>query len=378
MHLEFLSLINFRNIPLADLQLSPQVNCFTGNNGAGKTGLLDAIHYLALCKSYFNPVDSQNIRHEEAFFVVEGKFKINGEEEYIYCGQKRNAKKQFKRNKKEYSRLAEHIGLIPIVMVSPADTELVTGGSEVRRKFIDSVISQYNRDYLYNLINYNNALSQRNALLKTTAGQSNVDYEQFEIWDNQLIHYGQSIFEKRKDFIRKTLPAFTEYYSYISGEAEDVEITYDSQLEKGNFAEQLKNAFNRDRILQYTTVGIHKDDLIFEISGYPVKRFGSQGQQKSFLVALKLAEFDFMKQVKGYAPLLLLDDIFDKLDQTRITRLIEKVSNENFGQVFITDTHTDRLKDIFINSNRNVKIFEVTNGEIKECTVIASAAKQSH
>lgn len=364
MHLEFLSLINFRNIPLADLQLSPQVNCFTGNNGAGKTGLLDAIHYLALCKSYFNPVDSQNIRHEEAFFVVEGKFRINGEDENIYCGQKRNTKKQFKRNKKEYPRLAEHIGLIPIVMVSPADTELVTGGSEVRRKFIDSVVSQYNRDYLYNLINYNNALSQRNALLKTTAGQSNVDYEQFEIWDNQLIHYGQSIFEKRKEFIRKTLPAFTEYYSYISGEAEAVGITYNSQLEKGNFAEQLRNAFSRDRILQYTTVGIHKDDLSFEINGYPVKRFGSQGQQKSFLVALKLAEFDFMKQVKGYAPLLLLDDIFDKLDQTRITRLIEKVSNENFGQVFITDTHTDRLKNIFINSDRNVKIFEVNNGEI--------------
>ena len=172
MHLQALSLINFRNIAAADLQFSPQVNCFTGNNGAGKTGLLDAIHYLAMCKSYFNPVDSQNIRHDEAFFVVEGTFTIQGEEEHIYCGQKRNTKKQFKRNKKEYPRLAEHIGLIPIVMVSPADTELVTGGSEVRRKFVDSVISQYNREYLYNLINYNNALSQRNALLKASATQT--------------------------------------------------------------------------------------------------------------------------------------------------------------------------------------------------------------
>ena len=364
MHLQSLSLINFRNIAQADLLFSPQVNCFTGNNGAGKTGLLDAMHYLAMYKSYFNPVDSQNIRHDEAFFVVEGKFLINGEEENIYCGQKRNTKKQFKRNKKEYPRLAEHIGLIPIVMVSPADTELVTGGSEVRRKFIDSVVSQYNREYLYNLINYNNALSQRNALLKTTAGQSNIDYEQFEIWDNQLVNYGQQIFEKRKEFILNTLPSFLAYYSHISGDTEAVNITYESQLEKANFAEQLRNAFNRDRILQYTTVGIHKDDLNFEINTYPVKRYGSQGQQKSFLVALKLAEFDFMKTVKGYAPLLLLDDIFDKLDETRITRLIEKVSNENFGQVFITDTHTDRLKNIFKNSDRNVKIFEVDKGEI--------------
>ncbi len=322
------------------------------------------MHYLAMCKSYFNPVDSQNIRHDEAFFVVEGKFRIKGEEENIYCGQKRNTKKQFKRNKKEYPRLAEHIGLIPIVMVSPADTELVTGGSEVRRKFIDSVVSQYNRDYLYNLINYNHALSQRNALLKSVTGKSNVAYEQFEIWDNQLITYGESIFEKRKEFIHKTLPAFTAYYGYISGDAEAVGITYQSQLEKGNFAEQLRNSFNRDLILQYTTVGIHKDDLNFEINTYPVKRFGSQGQQKSFLVALKLAEFDFMKAVKGYAPLLLLDDIFDKLDESRITRLIEKVSNENFGQVFITDTHVTRLKNIFKKSDRNVKIFKVDNGEI--------------
>lgn len=364
MYLQTLSLINFRNIAQADLQFSPQVNCFTGNNGAGKTGLLDAIHYLAMCKSYFNPVDSQNIRHDEAFFVAEGKFQINGEEEHIYCGQKRNTKKQFKRNKKEYPRLAEHIGLIPIVMVSPADTELVTGGSEVRRKFIDSVVSQYNREYLYNLINYNNALSQRNALLKATAAQTTIDYEQFEIWDNQLVRFGLQLFEKRREFIENTLSSFSHYYSYLSCQAEEVAINYESQLEKGNFAEQLRNAFNRDRILQYTTVGIHKDDLNFQINQYPVKRFGSQGQQKSFLVALKLAEFDFMKQVKGYPPLLLLDDIFDKLDQTRITRLIEKVSNQNFGQVFITDTHTDRLKNIFINSDRNVKIFEVDKGEV--------------
>lgn len=372
MHLQTLSLINFRNIASADLAFSPEVNCFTGNNGAGKTGLLDAIHYLAMCKSYFNPIDSQNIRHDEAFFVVEGKFQIQGEEENIYCGQKRNTKKQFKRNKKEYTRLAEHIGLIPIVMVSPADTELVTGGSEVRRKFIDSVVSQYNRDYLYNLINYNHALSQRNALLKSVAGESNPAYENFEIWDSQLITYGESIFEKRKEFIINMLPAFTEYYRHISGDTETVGIRYDSQLappagrqEKANFAEQLKNSFHRDLILQYTTVGIHKDDLNLEINGYPVKRFGSQGQQKSFLVALKLAEFDFMKKVKGYSPLLLLDDIFDKLDESRITRLIEKVSNENFGQVFITDTHANRLKNIFKKTERNVKIFEVTNGEIK-------------
>lgn len=365
MYIRSISLINFRNIAHADLEFSPEVNCFTGLNGAGKTGLLDAVHYLAMCKSYFNPIDSQNILHDEAFFVSEGTFIINDEEEHIYCGLKRGQKKQFKRNKKEYPRLAEHIGLIPIVMVSPADTELVTGGSDVRRKFIDSVVSQYNRDYLYNLINYNNALSQRNALLKSVGGKSKTDYADFEIWDEQLIRYGQSIYEKRKEFIQNTLPAFMQYYSYISGDTEQVEIKYESKLESGNFAEQLRNSFSRDLALQYTTVGIHKDDLILEINDYPVKRYGSQGQQKSFLVALKLAEFDLMKETKGYSPLLLLDDIFDKLDESRITRLIERVSNENFGQVFITDTHKDRLKNILNKSGRKVKIFNVENGEIR-------------
>lgn len=375
MYLRSLSLINFRNIASADLEFSPQVNCFTGNNGAGKTGLLDAVHYLALCKSYFNPVDSQNIRHNEAFFVVEGRFTIGNEEENIYCGQKRNTKKQFKRNKKEYSRLAEHIGLIPLVMVSPADTELVTGGSEARRKFTDSVISQYNRDYLYNLINYNNALSQRNALLKSLVPNSASDYEQFELWDNQLVAYGQNIFHQRKEFIEQTLPAFTEYYRHISGGTEEVGLVYESQLERGDFATQLKNAFQRDRILQYTTVGIHKDDLALNINGYAVKRYGSQGQQKSFLVALKLAEYDFMKKVKGYPPLLLLDDIFDKLDESRITRLIEKVSSENFGQVFITDTHENRLKNIFGESDKSVNFFTVENGEITVSKEFAESIK---
>lgn len=377
MYLKKLSLINFKNYAEADLAFSKHINCFSGNNGEGKTNVLDAIHYLSFCKSFFNAIDSQNIQHEAPFFVIQGLFEINENEEEVYCGQKRNQKKQFKRNKKEYSRLADHIGLIPLVMVSPADSELITEGSESRRKFIDSVIAQYNRDYLDSLIKYNKVLSHRNALLKQFGDSGNFDVESLEIWNIQLIEYGQKVFEIRNNFINEFMPIFQKYYDLISSGKEKVDINYVSHLNNGSFTEVLEKALNKDRILEYTTVGIHKDDLDFTINHYPIKKYASQGQQKSFLIALKLAQFDFIKNIKQTTPILLLDDIYDKLDDSRVQQLMELVSNKNFGQLFITDTHPTRLAELFNKTNADYKLFKIENGNAIEKDGKSISAKDS-
>ena len=366
MYLQKLSLVNFKNCSSAELELSPQVNCFTGSNGEGKTNLLDAIHYLSFCKSFFNPIDSQNILHEAPFFVIQGTFLLDGQPEEIYCGLKRNQKKQFKRNKKEYSKLSDHIGLFPLVMISPADSDLIAEGSENRRKFIDSVISQYDKDYLDRLIDYNRVLSQRNALLKRFAETRSFDEASLEIWDMQLIELATRIYNKRRQFIDEFVPIFQQYYELISGGKEKVSLAYDSHLGEGDFAQTLKNAQRKDMIFQYTTVGIHKDDLEFRIMDHPIKKFGSQGQQKSYLIALKLAQFDFIKKIKGLTPILLLDDIYDKLDEHRVKQLMNIVSSNNFGQIFITDTHPDRIPKLFENANERFKLFHVEQGVVKE------------
>ena len=306
MHLKKLSVLNFKNYPEAELLFSSHINCLTGNNGEGKTNILDAIHYLSFCKSFFNPIDSQNILHESPFFLIQGLFQIENQEDDIYCGLKRNQKKQFKRNKKEYARLAEHIGLYPLVMISPADSELITEGSESRRKFIDSVIAQFDRDYLENLISYNKVLSQRNALLKQFGDSRQFDKTSLEIWDIQLIDYGKKAHKKRQDFINSFIPIFQKYYELISGGREQVGMDYISHLNEHPFIDVLEKALNRDRAMEYTTVGIHKDDLEFTINGYPLKKYASQGQQKSFLIALKLAQFDFIKSIKKVKRRLIL------------------------------------------------------------------------
>jgi DNA replication and repair protein RecF len=362
MYLKKLSILNFKNYPEAELQFSGHINCLVGNNGEGKTNILDAIHYLSFCKSFFNPVDSQNILHEAPFFLIQGTYDIESKEEEIYCGLKRNQKKQFKRNKKEYQRLADHIGLFPLVMISPADSELITEGSESRRRFIDSVIAQFDKEYLDCLISYNKVLSHRNALLKQFSDSGRFDRESLDLWDMQLINYGAVGYEKRTDFINLFIPIFQKYYELISGGREQVGIEYISHLNTASFQEVLDKALSRDRAMEYTTVGIHKDDLGFTLNGYPLKKYASQGQQKSFLIALKLAQFDFIKNIKKITPILLLDDIYDKLDDLRVKQLMELVCSDNFGQLFITDTHLTRLAELFKTTGADFKVFKIVNG----------------
>lgn len=364
MYLTQLSLLNFKNYVQADLNFLPGVTVFAGDNGAGKTNLLDAIHYLSLCKSYFNPVDNQQILQGTDFFMVNGAFSKEEQKDTVSCAIKRNQKKQFKRNKKEYQRLADHIGLFPLVMLSPYDITLIMEGSEERRKFVDNVISQTDHQYLDELIAYNKTLLNRNILLKSIAETGKYDPQLLEVFDEQLIASGTIIFQKRKAFMEVFTDIFNRHYQYLSEGAERVELVYDSQLLQEDFGFLLKKSTERDRVLERTSVGIHKDDLQFSIHQMPMKKFGSQGQQKSFLVALKLAQYSFLYQQKGYKPLLLLDDIFDKLDEKRIHKLMQMVSDNNFGQVFITDTNAERMQQVFDKIGVEVTIFTVDKGQV--------------
>ncbi|HVW95368.1 MAG TPA: DNA replication/repair protein RecF [Mucilaginibacter sp.] len=364
MHLRQLSVINFKNYAEADLTFSEGVNVFTGNNGAGKTNLLDAIYYMALCKSYFNPVDSQQIKQGTDFFIVTGNFSRNGRTENIACSVKRNQKKQFKRNKKDYQRLADHIGLLPLVMVSPYDISIITDGSDERRKFIDNVISQTDNSYLDELLLYNKLLANRNALLKQISETGRYDPALLEIIDEQLIASGNRIFEKRRQFMEAFTCIFNKHYRFLSEDAEQVDMTYESQLLQSDFASLLKMNMEKDRLLERTNAGVHKDDLVFSVHGMPMKKFGSQGQQKSFLIALKLAQYSFLFQQNKFKPILLLDDIFDKLDDGRVTKLMQMISNHDFGQVFITDTSESRVREIFDTIGVMITLFKVKGGEI--------------
>jgi DNA replication and repair protein RecF len=377
MYISKLFLINFKNYGQAELEFCNKFNCFVGNNGEGKTNLLDAIHYLSFCKSFFNAIDSQNIYFGAPFFVIQGEYLLNDDlTDHIYCGLKRNEKKQFKRNQKEYQRLSEHIGLIPLVMISPADSELITEGSEFRRKFIDAVISQYDKEYLEKLINYNKLVAQRNALLKQFDENRYFDQASLDIWDMQLVPLGTRINQKRTQFINDFLPLFNRFYSFISGDAEVVNIEYDSQLNYQPYEELLKDHLTRDKAALYTTAGIHKDDLLFKIGDQPIKKTGSQGQQKTFLIALKLAQFEYLKELKKQIPLLLLDDIFDKLDETRVGKLMELVNSNDFGQIFITDTHKHRLLGILQKLSAEYKAFEILKGSVSdiESSLVAKMA----
>lgn len=361
MHLEKLSLINFKNYVQADFNYSARLNCFVGNNGTGKTNLLDAIHYLSLTKSYFNLVDSQNIKYDAEFFMIKGIFQMEQRTETVSCSVQRNRKKKFSRNKKDYKRLAEHIGLLPVVMISPSDSAIVTEGSEERRKFMDTVISQYDRSYLDDLIHYNRALVQRNKLLKTFAKEERYLPESLELWDEQLIPPGERIFKKRVDFIQKLIPKFQKYYETISLRNEQIGLEYRSQLYNSDFREKLVQCREKDRILQYSTVGIHKDDLELKLDNRPIKRVGSQGQQKTFLVSLKFAKFDFIRDITGKQPILLLDDIFDKFDAKRVEQIIQIISNPEFRQIFITDTHKTRLENILTRIKADYKVFRIND-----------------
>lgn len=367
MYLKQLKFSNFKNYQEAELQFSSRINCFIGQNGAGKTNVLDAIYYLSFCKSYFNPIDFQNIKHEEDFFAIHGDYvRKQDAVDKVHCVLKRNHNKHFKLNEKRYDRLADHIGLIPLVMISPYDRDLINNGSEVRRKYIDGVVSQFDRNYLNNLLDYNKALAQRNALLKHFAEKRYFDEIALEIWDVKLIKLGHEIAEKRKAFIDDFTPIFQKYFTLISGGNEQVELNYQSSLCSAKMEDLLKENLAKDRAVRYTSAGAHKDDLDFLIDGFPIKKYGSQGQQKSYVIAIKLAQFEFMRKLKNYKPILLLDDIFDKLDNQRVEQLINLVSEENFGQVFITDTQRERVEKLFHATQLDHRLFEVVKGTIKE------------
>lgn len=362
MRLNSISILNYKNIRQVELEFPSKINCFVGNNGMGKTNLLDAIYYLSFSKSHTNSIDSQNIEHNSDFFMIQGKYTLNNQDEEIYCGMKRRQKKQFKRNKKEYERFSDHIGLLPLVLISPQDDELISEGSEERRKFVDGVISQYDKVYLNALLQYNHALKQRNALLKN---ENISDDSLFEIWEDLMVTHGTYIFEKRKVFIEKFIPIFQKIYEFISEGKESVSLTYRSQLEENNLKNKLIQNRERDKIIGFSTNGIHKDDLEMLLDGYQMKRVGSQGQNKTYLISLKLAQFDFLKQIHGFSPLLLLDDIFDKLDAQRVKKIVELVADEHFGQIFISDTNRKHLDEILGEISQSATIFMVENGEIK-------------
>ena len=362
MILKHISILNYKNLMETELELSPKINCFLGTNGMGKTNLLDAIFYLSFCKSATNPIDSQNIMHGQDFFAIQGYYENNdGTPEEIYCGLKRHQKKHFKRNKKEYTRLADHIGLIPLVMVSPSDSELINGGSEERRKLMDVTLSQYDKEYLNALLRYNRALQQRNNLLKA---ETEPDNELFDIWEEMMATNGEILYNKRAAFIQNFIPTFQSFYAFISQGKEQVSLCYKSHAQQGELAGLLRDNRLRDRIIGFSTKGVHKDDLEMQLEGYPLKREGSQGQSKTYLIALKLAQFDFLKKTGGSTPLLLLDDIFDKLDASRVEQIIRLVGSDNFGQIFMTDTNREHLEDMLPEINKQYRSFHVQNGTI--------------
>jgi len=359
MHLKQISVVNFKNHLEASYRFTDGINCFTGDNGVGKTNILDAIYYLSFSKSFFNSIDSHNINFDSDFFIVQGEYEVNGKDEKVYIGLKQGKKKTVKRNNKIYKRLADHIGLFPLVMVSPADESLIVDGSEVRRKFIDGVISQFDKPYLENLLKYNKALTQRNALLKQFWDNQFFDADSLELWNLQMAQYAMPIYQTRKKFLDEFIPVFQKYYELISGNREEVSLAYHSQLNDSDFTSLFKLHLDADLKSHHTKVGIHKDDLAFLISNHSVKKYGSQGQKKTYLLALKLAQFEMIKKIKGKKPILLLDDIFDKLDRTRVQALLALVSAHNFGQIFISDTNATRVKELFKNIGIEPKMFEV-------------------
>lgn len=367
MILNRISIFNYKNLEQAELAFSPKLNCFFGRNGMGKTNLLDAVYYLSFCKSAGNPIDSQNILHGADFFMIQGFYVTDdgGTTEEISCGMKRRQKKQFKRNKKEYNRLADHIGFIPLVMVSPADSELIAGGSDERRRFMDVVISQYDKEYLDALMRYNKALTQRNVLLKS---DQPVEDELLQVWEEMMAQTGETVYRKRQAFIREFIPIFQTFYSFISQDREQVALTYESHAARGPLLDILRQSRERDRILGYSLHGIHKDELNMLLGGFPIKKEGSQGQNKTYLVALKLAQFDFLKRTAGTEPLLLLDDLFDKLDAGRVEQIVKLVAGDGFGQIFITDTNRSHLDRILQRVGGDYRIFRVEDGHVTEAT----------
>lgn len=363
MFLDSLSILNYRNLTDVNLVFSSKINCLIGCNGMGKTNLLDAVYYLSFCKSALSPSDSSNIMHNAPFFMLQGNYhKDSGIEEEISCGFKRGEKKQFRKNKKNYERFSDHIGTVPLVMVSPADSELIAGGSDERRRFMNVVISQYDKEYLTALIRYNRALQQRNTLLR---GEREPDGEMMTLIEEMMSVEAHTVYERRALFIEELTPIFQEFHSAITGGNETVTLNYRSDVAQNELQQLLAASRSDDRRLGYTTKGTHRDELVMQLGGYAIKKEGSQGQNKSFLVSLKLAQFDFLRRKGGETPLLLLDDIFDKLDSRRVEKIIELVAGDRFGQIFITDVNREHIDNILECINGEYKLFEVNAGNVE-------------
>jgi DNA replication and repair protein RecF len=364
MHLENLSLQFFKNYAEAKLDFSGQINCFVGVNGSGKTNLLDAIHYLSMTRGAFHHIDNLHVKHDEPYFVLKGLFSKNSDPFQVLCSYQTGQKKVVKCNKKEYDRNSEHIGEFPVVLISPDDTLLIREGSEGRRKFFDSLLCQIDRNYLISLVEYNHLLKQRNALLKQFAERGRFAPDMIEPFDVALDQRSVPLFQKRMNLMKDFIPVFNQFYSFLTEEKEIVDISYESDLEEANLKSLLQAHIQKDRTLQRTTKGLHKDDFDFQIDGFPIKKFGSQGQQKSFVIALKLAQYEIIRKEKGFHPLLLLDDIFDKLDDKRMRKLMEMVAGNNFGQIFVTDARPERSRQLFEGIDSEIKFFTIQEGQV--------------
>lgn len=364
MILKKLSILNYKNIREAQLLFSPKINCFVGNNGMGKTNIIDAIHYLSFCRSITTSTDSYLINHDSDFFMIEGEYDHHGDEERIFCGMKRGTRKHVKRNKKEYKRLSEHIGLIPAILISPADSVLIDGGSEYRRKMMDVVIAQYTPSYVDTLTRYNNALQQRNALLKN---EELTDLALMELWEEEMAKEGEKIYTMRRDFIERLQPAFETVYQKVAMNRETPSMKYISHCQRGPLLDVIRRDRHKDLAIGYSLHGIHRDDIEMSIDGFPLRREGSQGQLKTFVIAMKLAQFDLLcHTISTTTPLLLLDDIFDKLDRERVEQIIDLVSGDSYGQIFITDTNLAHLDRILKKSKHKYKLYTIVDGTINE------------
>ena len=362
MYLKRLGLLNFKNIAEEELTLCPGINCLVGDNGAGKTNVVDAVYYLSMCKSSLQTTDGQSIRHGADFFLLEGQYQSDaGKSEQVVCSFSRKGGKVVKRNGKEYERLADHVGLIPAVIVSPTDSALISDSADERRRYLNAFISQLDRPYLAAVMRYNAVLAERNRLLKMQP-----DEVMLGIYDRQLVEHGEAIHARRREFVERLRPVVADYYRTLSSDREQVELTYRSELNDRPFAEILAAARQKDLVNEFTTSGIHRDDLVLKIGGYPLRKYGSQGQQKSFLVALKLAQYAIVAREKGEKPLLLLDDLFDKLDAGRVEQLIRLVSDETFGQILITDCNPTRLKAILDRAGSEYVAYTVENGTTRQ------------
>lgn len=359
MHLSHLHLVNYKNYPDLELSLVAGINGIVGPNGAGKTNILDAVYYLSMCKSYLNVNDRHNTRFDQAFFSIASKWQLDQKVCEVQVVYKAGVKKQVKWNKKAYDKLTSHIGKLPVVFISPYDGDLIAEGSDLRRKWMDGILSQLDKTYLEEIQRYARLLEQRHALLRNMHEHRLFDPDAIDVWDTQLVVSGNYIHAQRSIFLTEFVPVFKRFYQEIGQNAEEVDINYRSQLFEGSFSELLQVSAKKDALTQYTNVGTHKDDLLFSIKGHPIKKFGSQGQQKSFIIALRLAQFDWLKQHKGQKPVLLLDDIFDKLDNQRVARLIALVSADYFGQVLITDTDPIRMQALFAKLPGQTQLFQI-------------------